>query len=132
MPVLMAFYNQGMIRKSVTEEQLLISWKEFFDTGTNWKDLQDGMTYEKYKNISDKEHLKKIIQMPVKYLLKSGVGFFVQKGEKALSLSDELSKVIDNNAFIYHMKDAIEYRIMDYYQRRYRNSIVENEVGNYD
>ena len=55
-----------------------------------------------------------------------------QKGEKALSLSDELSKVIDNNAFIYHMKDAIEYRIMDYYQRRYRNSIVENEVGNYD
>lgn len=132
MPVLMAFYNQGMIRKSVTEEQLLISLKEFFDTGTNWKDLQDGMTYEKYKNISDKEHLKKIIQMPVKYLLKSGVGFFVQKGEKALSLSDELSKVIDNNAFIYHMKDAIEYRIMDYYQRRYRNSIVENEVGNYD
>ena len=132
MPVLMAFYNQGMIRKSVTEEQLLISWKEFFDTGTNWKDLQDGMTYEKYKNISDKEHLKKIIQMPVKYLLKSGLGFFVQKGEKALSLSDELSKVIDNNAFIYHMKDAIEYRIMDYYQRRYRNSIVENEVGNYD
>ena len=70
--------------------------------------------------------------MPVRYLLKSGVGFFVQKEETALSLSDELSKVIDNNAFIYHMKDAIEYRIMDYYQRRYRNSIVENEVGNYD
>lgn len=40
MPVLMAFYNQGMIRKSVTEEQLLISWKEFFDTGTNWKDYR--------------------------------------------------------------------------------------------
>lgn len=132
MPVLMAFYNHGMIKKSVTEEQLLISWKEFFDTGTNWKDLQDGITYERYKNISDKEHLKKIIQMPVKYLLKSGVGFFVQKEGTILSLSDELSKVIDNNAFIYHMKDAIEYRIMDYYQRRYRNSIVENEVGNDD
>ncbi|RGS35725.1 DEAD/DEAH box helicase family protein [Roseburia hominis] len=132
MPVLMAFYNHGRILKSVTEEQLLMSWKEFFDTGTNWKDLQEGMTYEKYKNLSDKEHLKKIIQMPVRYLLKSGVGFFVQKEETALSLSDELSKVIDNNAFIYHMKDAIEYRIMDYYQRRYRNSIVENEVGNYD
>ena len=132
MPVLMAFYNHGRIRKSVTEEQLLMSWKEFFETGTNWKDLQDGMTYEKYKNISDKEHLKKIIQMPVRYLLKSGVGFFVQKEGTVLSLSDELSKVIDNNAFIYHMKDAVECRIMDYYQRRYRNSIVENEVGNDD
>ena len=132
MPVLMAFYNHGRIRKSVTEEQLLMSWKEFFEAGTNWKDLQDGMTYEKYKNISNKEHIKKIIQMPVKYLLKSGVGFFVQKEGTVLSLSDKLSKVIDNNAFIYHMKDAVEYRIMDYYQRRYRNSIVENEVGNDD
>lgn len=132
MPILMAFYNHGRIRKSVTKEQLLMSWKEFFETGTNWKDLQDEITYEKYKNISNKEHLKKIIQMPVRYLLKSGVGFFVQKEGTVLSLSDELSEVIDNNAFIYHMKDAIEYRIMDYYQRRYRNSIVENEVCNDD
>lgn len=129
MPVLMAFYDRGRIRKSVTEEQLLMSWKNFFQTGTNWKDLQDGMTYEKYKNLSDKEHLKKIIQMPVKYLLKSGVGFFVQKDGTVLAFSDELSKVIDNKAFIYHMKDAIDYRIMDYYQRRYRNSLTENEVG---
>lgn len=132
MPVLKAFYNHGRVQKSVTEEQLLTSWKEFFETGTNWKDLQNGMTYEKYKNISNEEHIKKIIQMPVKYLLKSGAGFFVQKEGAVLSLSDELSKVIDNNAFVYHMKDAVEYRIMDYYQRRYRNSIVENEVVNDD
>lgn len=59
MPVLLAFYNHGQIRNCVTEEQILESWKEFFSTGTNWKDLQDGITYEKYCGISDKEHLKK-------------------------------------------------------------------------
>lgn len=64
MPVLLAFYNHGQIRNYVTEEQILESWKEFFSTGTNWKDLQDGITYEKYCGLSDKEHLKKIIQMP--------------------------------------------------------------------
>ena len=95
MPVLIAFYNHGKIRKSVTEEELLVSWKDFFSTGTNWKDLQDGITYEKYRCISDKEHLKKIIQMPVKFLLKSGVGFFVQKEYSVLSLSDDLCAAID-------------------------------------
>ena len=127
MPVLKAFYNHGKIRKSVTEEELLVSWKDFFSTGTNWKDLQDGITYEKYRCISDKEHLKKIIQMPVKFLLKSGVGFFVQKEYSVLSLSDDLCAAIDkismnSDVFKCHMKDAIEYRIMDYYQRRYRDN----------
>ena len=126
MPVLLAFYNHGQIRNCVTEEQILKSWKEFFSTGKNWKDLQDGMTYEKYRAISDKEHLRKIVQMPVKYLLKSGVGFFEQKEGTVLSLSDKLSEVIENKAFIHHTKDAIEYRIMDYYQRRYRKEVCDN------
>lgn len=72
MPVLMAFYNHGNVRMEVTETELLESWKEFFSIGTNWKDLDKGITYEEYCKISDKEHIKKIIQMPVKFLLKSG------------------------------------------------------------
>ena len=55
MPVLMAFYNHGNVRMSVTEEDLLISWKEFFNTGTNWKDLDKGITYHDFLAISDKE-----------------------------------------------------------------------------
>ena len=68
MPVLMAFYNHGNVRSQVSEEELLDSWKEFFSTGTNWKDLDRGITYEKYCSISDKEHIKKILQMPVHFL----------------------------------------------------------------
>lgn len=120
MPVLMAFYNHGKVRLAVSEEELLESWKEFFNTGTNWKDLDVELTYREYLEISDKEHVKKILQMPVHFLLESGKGFFVKKEGSALALREELKDVIDSPVFAEQMKDVIEYRVMDYYQRRYR------------
>ena len=120
MPVLMAFYNDGHIRMAVTEEDLLSSWKSFFGNGTNWKDLDKNITHEKYKTISDKDHIKKILQMPVHFLQESGKGFFVKKDGYALALRDELESVIDDPAFVEQVRDVIEYRTMDYYQRRYR------------
>ena len=99
---------------------MLESWKEFFNTGTNWKDLDAELTYREYLEISDKEHVKKILQMPVHFLLESGKGFFVKKEGSALALREELADVIGNPVFVEQMEDVIEYRVMDYYQRRYR------------
>ena len=120
MPVLMAFYNNSNVLMEVSEKQLLSSWKEFFSTGTNWKDLDKNMTLQKYKNISDKDHLKKILAMPVHFLLESGKGFFVRNDEMVLGLREELRPLIDNPVMTQQMKDVIDYRTMDYYQRRYR------------
>lgn len=122
MPVLMSFYNHGDVRMAVSEEQLLASWKEFFSTGTNWKDLEADITYERYQAISDKEHVKKIIQMPVHFLQESGKGFFVKRDGCALALREELRDIIGKPTFAEQMKDVIEYRAMDYYQRRYREN----------
>ena len=120
MPVLMAFYNHGNVRMEVTEAELLASWKEFFNTSTNWKDMDKATTYQDFLAISNKEHVKKIMQMPVNFLLKSGQGFFVEKDGAALALREDLRDVIGKPAFAEQMQDAIEYRAMDYYQRRYR------------
>ena len=120
MPVLMAFYNNSDVLMEVSEKQLLSSWKEFFSTGTNWKDFDKNMTLQKYKDISDKDHLKKILAMPVHFLLESGKGFFVKNDDVALGLREELRPLIDNPVMIRQMKDVIDYRTMDYYQRRYR------------
>ena len=128
MPVLMAFYNHGNILMEVSEAQLLSSWKEFFSTGTNWKDLDKNMTIQKYNDISDKEHLKKILSMPVHFLLESGKGFFVRKDGVAIGLREELRPLIDNPVMICQMKDVIDYRAMDYYQRRYRMTQENGEV----
>lgn len=126
MPVLRAFYNHGKVLMQVNEQQLLDSWKEFFSTGTNWKDLESEISYERFIAISDKEHIKKIIQMPVHFLLESGKGFFIKKDGCVLALRDELKDVVGNPVFVEQMKDVIDYRTMDYYQRRYRdkNGIV--------
>ena len=119
MPVLMAFYNHGDILMDVTEEQILKAWKEFFGTGRNWQDFDKDMTYEKYCEIPDREHIKKILQMPVHFLLESGKGFFVKREGYALSLCEDLRGVIRDKCFVGHMKDTVEYRVMDYYKRRY-------------
>jgi hypothetical protein len=125
MPILMAFYHYGNVRMSVTEEELLESWKEFFCTGTNWKDLETDITYERFLNISNQEHIKKILQMPVHFLQKSGKGFFVKRDGYALAFSEELRDVICQPGFAEQMKDVIEYRTMDYYRRRYREKADE-------
>ncbi len=122
MPVLMAFYNNSYVLMEVSEKQLLSSWKKFFSTGTNWKDLDKSMTLQKYNDISDKDHLKKILAMPVHFLLESGKGFFIKNDDVILGLREELRPLIDNPVMIQQMKDVIDYRTMDYYQRRYRET----------
>ncbi len=119
MPVLKAFHNRGDIRLAVTETQLLEAWKDFFGSGTNWKDLPNITDYAQYKAISDREHVKKIMDMPVHFLLESGKGFFVEREGYALAIRDDLKEVLDNPAFGIHFGDVIDYRAMDYYRRRY-------------
>lgn len=74
---------------------------------------------EEYCTISDKEHLKKIQQMPVHFLCESGKGFFVKQENGDLALKKEMEVVIENPVLAEQMRDVIDYRTMDYYQRRY-------------
>lgn len=119
MPVLYSFYNHGNIRLAVTDEELLESWKEFFNTGKNWKDIAPDISYEDYKGMTDRQHLNKAKSMPVKYLKASGKGFFIDKEGYALAIREELADVVKSEAFTRHMKDILEYRTMEYYRRRY-------------
>lgn len=119
MPILYSFYHHGDIKMAVTEEEVLSGWKEFFNEGTNWRDLAEDMTYEAYRNMTDKQHLSKAKTMPIKYLKASGKGFFIDNDGYALALREDLEVAIENKAFAKHMKDILEYRTMEYYRRRY-------------
>lgn len=119
MPILYSFYNHVEIKAEVTDEEVLKSWKEFFDTGTNWKDFSEGISYEEYKDMTDKQHLTKAKIMPIKFLKASGKGFFIEKEGYAIALREELKDCIKNEALRCHMKDILEYRTMEYYRRRY-------------
>lgn len=120
MPILYSFYNDGMVRLAVRDEEVLAAWKNFFDNGTNWKDIVPDGTYADYKAMTDKQHLSKAKNMPIKFLKASGKGFFIEKENYALAIRDDLKVVIGNEAFKSHMKDILEYRTMEYYRRRYK------------
>ncbi len=119
MPILYCFYNDGNVRLAVTEEDVLKSWKKFFNNGTNWKDFAPGITYSDYRKMTDKQHLSKAKNMPIRFLTSSGKGFFVEKEGYALAIREDLGGVIDNGAFRKQMKDILEYRTVEYYRRRY-------------
>lgn len=119
MPILYGFYNDGNVRLAVTDEEVLESWKRFFNRGTNWKDFPNVTSYAEYQKITDKQHLSKAKSMPIKFLKASGKGFFVDMEGYALAIREELADVIGLDAFKAQMKDIIEYRTMEYYRRRY-------------
>ena len=43
--------------------------------------------------------------------------------DAVLGLREELRSVINHPVFVEQMKDVIDYRTMDYYQRRYRENV---------
>lgn len=131
MPILYSFYNHGNIRLAVTDEEVLESWKEFFDTGTNWKDFPNVNTYEDYKKVTDKQHLSKAKRMPIRFLKASGKGFFVEKDGYALALRDEIGDVVGNMAFGEQMGDVLGYRSLEYYRRRYEKIYLNRNKNNY-
>lgn len=123
MPILYSFFNHGNVRLAVKDDEVLAAWKDFFNTGKNWKDFAADITYDEYKSITDKQHLRKAKSMPIKYLKASGKGFFVEKDGFALAIRDDLKDIVKNDAFIKHMHDILEYRTMEYYRRRYLEKI---------
>ncbi len=118
MPVLQAFFYKGRCLCQVDEKQLLKSWKEFFSTGSNWRDLPKISSYKDYKNMSDKEHLSNIYRNPVHFLVQSGKGFFVLNDDKTVSLHAALRDMVGSPVFTEQFGDVIAYRTMDYYSRR--------------
>ena len=95
------------------------SRSEFGSGSDSVLNTSDAYTYAAYKAVTDTEHLKKIKDMPIRFLLRSGEGFFVKREGFALALSDDLSEVIQKPSFAEQLRDVIEYRTMDYYKRKY-------------
>lgn len=123
MPVLMAFCKEDGLKMAVTEEEVLQSWKKFYQTGTNWKDVTGCQIRADFENMEDKDHLKTITKNPANFLIKSGQGFFVKKDGYLIALKDEMADVIQDggSSFADEVKDVVQYRVLEYYWKRYRD-----------
>ena len=57
-------------------------------------------------------------------------GFLLKKDNENLMLREGMRVIIKNPAFVEQMGDAIEYRMTDYYRRRYKEkcNIDESKI----
>jgi hypothetical protein len=117
MVILKAFFNNGNIKMALTEKDILDVWKDFFAEGDNWKDL--GVeSYQEFLGITDEQHLTNARKNPIKHLLLSGQGFFVERPGYAIALAEELKDVVKSDILIKHFGDIIEYRISEYFRKK--------------
>ena len=108
---------------------IVIDDEELTRYSKNWhkpavsKDLATDISYADYQTMTDKQHLSKAKSMPIKFLMASGKGFFIEKEGYALAIREDLEEIIGMEAFKKHMKDILEYRTMEYYRRRYTGEL---------
>ncbi|WP_252225793.1 DEAD/DEAH box helicase family protein [Caldicoprobacter algeriensis] len=123
-PLLLAFYNNGKLKLSVTPDDIYKSFKEFYSNPSNGIDLLRHKSTKEYKQWGKKEYLSLSRKNPEKFLLLSHPNLFYRDGE-LFCLTKKLEPFIDNEDFIKHFKDAILYRVKRYYKER-----IEDESNN--
>lgn len=116
MPLLLAFYNGGNFKTSITEDEIYLSFKEFYSKPSNAIDLLIDKSGKEYKTWGKKEYLK-IAKNPRNAFINSAEEFFEDKGDIYL-ISKDLKAFENNKTFIKHFKDVIDYRTSRFYKER--------------
>ncbi|MEG1296829.1 MAG: DEAD/DEAH box helicase family protein [Niameybacter sp.] len=127
MPLLLSFYNEGNIRLKVTEDDVLQSYRNFYDTESNNIDLLQDKSGQDYKNWDDKRWMKLIKDNPVNALLNSASDFFRQEEGYVLTLDECLLPFLELETFKMHFKDAIDYRLTKYYRERFNKKMEKKK-----
>ena len=71
-----------------------------------------------FENWEKKDCIKLAKNNPIKFMLKTHGDFFKEKENNTIALQEDLKEIIENKSFKEEMKDAIEYRVKDYYRNR--------------
>jgi superfamily II DNA or RNA helicase/HKD family nuclease len=116
MPLLLAFYNNGLLKLKLTEDDVYDSFKEFYSKHSNAVDLLRDKAGKNFKEWGKKEYLK-IAKNPQDAFLSSANDYFYKDAEN-YCLKDELADFKDNDAFLKHFNDVIEFRTRKFYKER--------------
>ncbi len=118
MPLLLAFYNHGNVKMQVDEDDVYISFYDFYHKGANKVDMLKHDSTKAFETWDKSRYVKLVKDNPIHFMLQTHGDFFVKKEGALLALRENLADVIGLDAFVKHMKDAIDYRVMSYYRNR--------------
>ena len=125
MPVLMSLLHDGEVKAAVKMNDVLKSWKSFFAANRNWRDLPSIGSYQEFLQLSDNWHIKKILEMPIKYLQNSqatGIIKLVGGSEDILlEFEDRIKTILALPGLYEQLYDVLNYRVQYYYWQRYES-----------
>ena len=109
LPILKAFYNNGDIKMTLTDEDISNSFRKFYSNGQNALDMFKDKATRDFKHWDDKDFVDLAFKNPIHYLIKSEGEYFELK-DRQFSLNKRLKNYIHNETFMMHFKDVIEYK----------------------
>ncbi len=116
MPLLLAFYNGGSLKMKLNEDDIYDSFKTFYSKASNSVDLLRDKSGKNFKEWSKKDYLK-IAKNPQGAFLSSAKDCFY-KDENNYCLTNDLEDFKDNEVFLKHFKDVIDFRTRKFYKER--------------
>ena len=119
-PVLLAFYNDGKMKLEINDDDLYISFKEFYSKGSNKVDMLKDKSTAKFETWDEKEYVSLARKNPVHFLCKTSSEFFTIKDDN-ICLNEGLREYLNNDMFLKNVKDAIDFRTKEYYKNRFNN-----------
>lgn len=117
-PILFAFYNEGNIKMEISEDDVYKSFYEFYNKASNKVDMLRHKATKDFETWDKKKYIKLAKDNPIKFLLKTHSDFFKLKDGALIALQDDMKDIINDEAFVSHMKDSIDFRIEKYYSER--------------
>ncbi|MBP1888660.1 superfamily II DNA or RNA helicase [Clostridium moniliforme] len=126
MPILLAFYNNGNMKLSISEDDIYKSMKEFYSKPSNKQDIIGKNNKDFLEKWEKKDYIKKAKEMPLKFLLNSGSKFFSFEG-KDFTITKELEEFLSNDIFKENVIDSINMRVIEYYKNRGINNANEED-----
>lgn len=121
MPLLLAFYNEGDIKFRLDEDDIYRSFEKFYSMGSNGIDMKKDKSTKNYKNWGKKEYIQLSRRNPQKFLARTHPDFFYQEGEY-FCLTHQLKNFKEQDIFVHHFRDVIEYRTRRYYKERFKSN----------
>jgi superfamily II DNA or RNA helicase len=117
MPIFLAFYNDGKIKKKISTDDIYKSFKNFYEKGSNRIDLLRDKSTADVLSWRKEDYVSLANRNPIKFLLKAASDYFY-KEDDLFCLTEELNEYFDDPVFVRHFKDIIDYRTKRFYKER--------------
>lgn len=117
MPILLAFYNEGNIKLNISSTDIYNSFVSFYNIPTNTIDMQKDSTTKDFLSWNKEKIIALALKNPLHAFANTHKNFFTIQEDGSFSLTQELLYASKSSVFASHIKDAISYRLADYYER---------------